>query len=324
MKIYFGDENEMKPLNFKKSKKAQFFSILAILIISLMFFSFEIFSVISERNVIKTRVSTMDNFLNSVEENLERQMFISGFRIIFLAENYITSTGDYINVDSVFNEAFFNGTIYGVNDSILLGATYDDLLISLNQKAKKINVDITLTNSTINISQDDPWNVKFTLTSDFVMEDKEGLAKWEKTQVISAFIPVTDFEDPIYVVNTLAKVSRKINKTIYEGNYVSGADVSNLLSHVNNGYYAENSDAPSFLKRLEGSVSADPNGIESFVNIPEISQQGITTYEKTTMDYIYFSTNNPPYYSVSGMPAWFYIDNEDDHLNKYQVSGLAS
>jgi len=300
-----------------KSKKAQLFSILAILIISLMFLSFELFSFIHQRGVIKTRISTMDSFLYSIEQNLERQVYISGFRILFLAENQITSTGNYIEVDKFFNEAFFNGTVNNVSSEILLGATYNDLINSLNQKASKINTEIILSNTTINISQDDPWHIKFSLVSDFIMRDKGDLAKWEKQQVISAFIPITGLEDPIYTVNSYAKVSRKINQTIYEGNYINEGDVSNLLSHVNNGYYAENSFAPSFLKRLEGNLSADKNGIESFVNLLEFSQQGIPTLEKSCIDYIYFSSNNPLYYNIAGMPSWFKIDYEDGHQEKY-------
>ncbi len=300
-----------------KTKKAQLFSILAILIISLMFLSFELFSFIHQRGVIKTRISTMDSFLYSIEQNLERQVYISGFRILFLAENQITSTGNYIEVDKFFNEAFFNGTVNNVSSEILLGATYNDLINSLNQKANKINTEIILSNTIINISQDDPWHIKFSLVSDFIMRDKGDLAKWEKQQVISAFIPITGLEDPIYTVNSYAKVSRKINQTIYEGNYFNEGDVSNLLSHVNNGYYAENSFAPSFLKRLEGNLSADKNGIESFVNLLEFSQQGIPTLEKSCMDYIYFSSNNPLYYNIVGMPSWFKIDYEDNHQEKY-------
>ena len=315
----------MKIKNKKMNKRGQIFTIISILLISLMFVSFELFSFIHERNVVKTRVSTMNNFLYSIEQNLERQMYISGFRILFLAENEITSTGEYIDVEDFFNAAFFNGTVNGdSNNSILVGATYDDIIFSLNEKSKKINVDIVLTNSSISITQEDPWFVKFTMTSDFIMQDKGDLAKWNKQQVISAFIPVEGFEDPIYTVNSYARVSRKISQTLYEGNYATDSDITNLLSHFDNNYYAANPSAPNFLKRLEGNLSANENGIESFVDTSEFSQQGISILTKSDIDYIYFSSNNPTYYSVSGMPSWFNIDSEDDHLTKYNVTELIS
>lgn len=290
------------------NKRGQFFSILVVLIVSLTFLSFELYSYLNEKDVIESRVSTMESFLNSVEENLERQMYITGFRILFLASGQITSTGEYISVDSFFDEAFFNGTIASEENDFLLGVRYVDLLESLNEKASKLNVNITLSNTVINVSQDNPWSVKFSMISDFVMEDKEGLAKWERKQEIFSYIPVKGLEDPVYTVNSYSKVSRKINKTVYEGNYVSGEDVGNLSKHVLGHYYTFNSNAPSYLKRLEGDLSSDSNGIESFVDVDEFFLQGIPVKTKSCVDYIYFSDNNPVSNVVSGMPSWFRID----------------
>lgn len=297
---------------------------IAVFLIILSFLSFEFFAFLQENKSVKTRVATMDSFLGSVEENLERQIYISSFRILFLAESEIVSTGGYIiDIDDFFQEAFFNGTVNGVPEtSVLPGATYDDLIDSLNDKATNINVDISLNNSKLYVLQSDPWNLNVTLVSDFLMTDKGDLARWEKVQMISAMIPITFFEDPIFTVNSLARISRKINRTIYDGNYVVGGDISNLEDHVDKGYYSANVNAPSFLMRLEGDLSPDPNGIESFVNIPELSAQGITTFSKTTVDYIYFSTNYPIHYGVTGMYSWFRIDSNDNHFVKYNVTGI--
>jgi len=308
-----------------KNKKSQIFTLLAIVMIALLFVSFEVYSFIHERNAIKTRVTTMKTFLNSVESNLERQMFISGFRILFLAEAEITSNGSYVNVNDFFNEAFFNGTVNGEpNNTILEGTTYDDILESINIKAAKINVNVTMTNPLVEIKHVDPWNIRFTLITDFIMSDKEGLARWEKVQNISAIIPIEGFEDPLFTVGSIGKVPRLINRTVYEGQYAWTVpiDVANLTDHVNKGLYAENPDAPSFLMRLEGNLSADLNGIESFVIIPDLSSQGLPIQDKTTIDHIYFSSNVPPSNHVQNMPIWFKIDNENNRAKKYQVSSL--
>ena len=271
-----------------KNKKAQIFSLIAITLIGLMFVSFEVYSAVDKRQTIGTRISSMESFLDSVESNLERQMYVSGYRIIFLAENQITTSGTYIgDVDDFFNEAFFNGTIYGVNDTILIGATYGDIINSVNEKSKKINVDVTFSNPKFYVEQTNPWYVRFTLESDFLMKDKSGLAKWERMQNISTMIPISGFEDPVYIINSNARISKRFNQTIYEGNYVNGNDVTNLLSHVNNDYYAANINAPNFLQRLSGNLSADPNGfgIESFVNTNKFIQEGIPVYDKSKIDY---------------------------------------
>lgn len=308
------------------NKRAQMFTLVSIAIISFMFLSFEIYTFIQEKNSVKTRVDTMNNFLDSIEENLERQLYITGFRIIFLAEADITTSGSYVDVDAFFEEAFLYGTVHGVpNNTFLAGVTYDDLIDSINEDSAKINVYISLSNTVISVSQDDPWNVRVDMVSDFVMSDREGLANWTKQQVLTAYIPVSGFEDPFYVVNSYARVSRKINKTIFEGHYVSGADVSNLSNHFANGYYAASTSAPNFLMRLEGNFSADPeeNGIESFVDITEFSEQGLTTYTKSVIDYIYFNpSNNPAHSAVLNMPEEFRIDDESGHYAKYNVTGI--
>ena len=183
-----------------------------------------------------------------------------------------------------------------------------------------MSLEISLENppNLISVSQSDPWNVNFSVGFNLVMQDKANLAKWERFQVVSVLIPVTGFSDPMYNVETYNKVPRLIEQTPYEGNYVNGVDKTNLISHIDNGYYAKNSNAPNFLMRLEGNFSADPNGIESFVIRPALSQQGLPTKEKSCIDYIYFSSTSPSYSSVSGVyESWFRID--DGHRIKYEV-----
>jgi len=291
-----------------KNKKGQIFTILAIVLIALMFVSFELLSIYQDRQTVKIRVTTMQSFMNSMEENLERQLFISGFRILFLAGEEITK-GNYIVVDDFFNETFFNGTINGVtNSTILEGATYNDIINSINNKSKKINVEVIIDNSTLDIRQIDPWNVQLTLSSDFVLQDKSGLAKWQKKQNITSSISVEHFEDPLYLINSNSQITRKINRTIYEGNYADGGDISNFSKHVSQGYYASNSDAPSFLNRLEGNLSADPNGIESFVDRAAFLAISLDPGAKSCVDHIYFSADDPSNSAVVGMPGIFRID----------------
>lgn len=298
-----------------KQKKGQLFTILTIMIIALMFISFEIYSTIRERDSIKTRVSSMDSFLDSIEANLQRQMYISGFRIIFLGEDYISTTGNYVNdMNTFFNEAFFNGTVSGVASNIMIGATYDDLVNSVNERAAKINVVVNMTNSNITISQDSPWYVKFEMLSNFVMEDRSGLARWAKVQNITAFIPVVGFEDPIYFVGSGTKYSKIISQTPYEGDYVSGGDYSNINEHICEGYYAANPDAPSFLDRLEGDVTtSSANGIESFVNTDFPDRIA----SRNSIDHLYFSGDSSGSDGISGLPSWVKLDAA--HRTKYQV-----
>lgn len=308
-------------LTLHRRKQGQIFTLLAIALILLLFVSVEIYSYIQEKKTIRERVETMDAFLQSIEKNFQRQIYISGYRIIFLAEVENIANGFYVaDLDDFFAQAFFNGTINGNQNNLMIGASYPDLVEAIREKAVKINANITLENTTISVSQEDPWYVKFVVSSDLVMTDLQGLAEWKREQNVTAYIPVEEFEDPIYVINTNG-LSKKIRKTPYDEHYNDDGLRTNLSLHFSGNFYANHSDAPSFLMRLAGNLSSDPqgNGIESFVDVQELDSQGIPVdWTKSVVDHIYFDSTNPtPGNTVSNMPAYFKIDV--GHEARYQI-----
>jgi hypothetical protein len=304
------------------NNKSQIFTLIAIALLVLFFVSYEVYSIAQDRHAIKTRISTMDSFLFSLEKNLEREIYVSGYRAIFLAEDKISKTGAYIpDMSSFIYEAFFNGTVSGNSSEILNGTTYSDILQSVNEKAGKINVNININNPQISISHESPWNVALIFSFDLEMNDNSNLASWKKHEDIKSLIEIEGFEDPIYLINTNGKVAYKFNRTIYEGNYVQAGNPENLNQHVLNRYYAENPDAPSFLKRLQGDLSADANGIESLADLSEFTKQGLVIQQKSIVDHTYFSSNNPASRNIQGLSSWFRLD--DAHLAKYNAAELA-
>ena len=128
-----------------------------------------------------------------------------------------------------------------------------------------------------------------------------------------------NFEDPLYLIGTNGIVSYKINQTPYE-TFVTGSDVTNLSNHVTGNYYTATNNSPSFLNRLEGNFSANENGIESLIYLPDFTNNGIIVLDKSVVDHIYFGTTNPSTSQVTGMPTWFKIDAANE--NTYNVSGI--
>ncbi len=300
------------------NNKAQFFTIIAILIISIFAVSFVVYDKMQNRDSVQKRVSTMNNFILSVEKDLQRQVYISGFRAIFVINKKILETGAFnSNVNASFEELFFNGTINQEQQEIMSGATFSDIQNSINLNADKMDVVVNLANPKITISQVEPWNVRVVLQADFQMIDKQGIASWNKTQTIEAFIPITSFEDPLYSLNTNNLVINNITRTPFTS-FAAGSDLTNLTIHATNSFYKESETAPSFLDRLEGKLSANQQGIESFVNLQKLSNQGLPITEKSVVDYIYFSSENPSASHISSMPAWFMIDN--NHKSSYNLS----
>ena len=296
-----------------------FFTLLVISLLFLFLITYTFYSNVQDRKAIQERIETMNNFVFSLEKDLPRQLYTSGFRVLFLLERRITETGEYItDLEDVFSEVFYNATIYGeTNDEIqqmMNGVTYSGILESTNQKADKINLKVNLTDPLLVISQDNPWSVKLNLTADLLIEDKSNLALWNLTSYsIVTYISIENFEDPLYIVETSGYVSNKFNKTIYN----VPVSIDDLPSHSQNSYYINSTLAPSFLDRLQGIKTANENGIESLVYLPELSAQGVSVKDKSCVDYIYFSSQNPPSQNIGGMPDWFKID--DEHLGLYGI-----
>jgi len=115
-----------------------------------------------------------------------------------------------------------------------------------------------------------------------------------------------------------------INKTIYDGNYTFKINdtwnVTNLLKHIENSLYTENSNAPSFLSRFEYDLSPSPYGIESMVNLKKFQGLGINE-DSSIIDYHYFPDDGNGDYRINVTPSWVKID--DEHRIRYNATGVS-
>lgn len=303
------------------NKKAQAFTIISIFIIGIIAITYSIENQSDKGNEMRTRVETVNNFVFSMKDDLERQLYTSGYRAIFIAEDNISRRGAYIDdFEKFFLGAVINGTGTKNASDVMEGAKISDIQENIKRDAEKMNIELNFSNVSVGVRQDSPWEVKIIMNFSYLIKDKSDLASWKGDESVSSGIGVTNFEDPMYSIETGGMLFSKINKTPYEGNYTSEGDVSNLEEHIDNKYYAANNKSPNFMSRFEGDFSADENGIESFVNIPDMSSQNMETEEKTVVDYIYFSNNESGYSTISGLPDWVRID--ENHLEKYQVENL--
>lgn len=276
---------------------------------------------VNQRQSTQKRVSTMNSFLDSAEKDLERQIYVSGYRIVLIFEKRVLDSNTYIpesDFNNLFSEAFFNGTIDHQNQDIMNGATYSALLSSIVNNAKKININFNLTNPSINITQEDPWRVAIVLTANLTMSDDSNLASWNKPITIKSYISIENFEDPVYLINTGKGIHNQFIKTPY---IFSSTNSENLSIHVQSSYYIASTDAPSFIDRLKGKLTSNQYGIESMVNLQKLSQQGITIVDdKSIIDHIYFSASSPSLCSPvpAGLPNWFKIDA--GHKTAYNIT----
>ena len=306
-----------------RNKRGVFFTTIVIIILALFYMSFTFYPKTEERKNVRERIITMNNFVFSIEEDMSRQIYISGHRAILSIESYILDQGNYIpDAEGALNEALINGTIYSQNMSLMEGYKLEVWKKRVTDLGDKLNLEVNYTILNVTIEQDNPWDVKISTTINISIEDKGKLASWKKVSIIISRVKVEGFEDPLYLINSNGLISNVIKKTKYSA-FVSGSDISNLSAHTTNSYYIASSSAPSFIDRLEGKLTSNQQGIESLIDVAQFSGQGVSPKDKSVVDYIYFSTNNPSSCTVTppGMPSWFKLD--DSHLSTYQVSWVA-
>ncbi|MBS3119331.1 hypothetical protein J4475_00750 [Candidatus Woesearchaeota archaeon] len=275
--------------------------------------------------VVQNRVLSINNFIQTVDNDIQRGVFIAGFRGVVSLTQYVTSTGLYLNsTQEQFREVFLDGTLFGDPQPLMQDSSFSDWASRISSEADKIGISAEFQVQDVQIYPVNPWLVEVNISVLAEYRDATNLAAWRQVKRSTALVNITGFEDVSFSVGSFGRLARVVNQTPYEGNYVQGTDTSNLRQHILYGLYAASNSSPSFLMRLGGNFSGSPYGIESFVYIPDFQAQEIPTYElvRSSIDYLYFS-------NVTGLQlnkinntfeSWLRID--DAHLQKYQVQSL--
>lgn len=302
------------------TKKAIFFTIISILLVGLILTSFSIvvgYKLRDKMNVIETRIMSMDGFIDDVDRDMERGLYISGFRSLLGLEQYIVTQGTFVtNISSAFNEVIMNGTYNSTIISIAEGSTFADWMGKIKTEAAKIGINVNFTVNNIKIYQAEPWSVRVDLNITLEVADERNTAKWNNTRNVTAKIGIEGFEDPLYIINSYGRVAN----LIFRANATNFNNDGVLIDHLLNSRYIASATGPNFLMRLEGRFNSDVNGLESLVNLAKFSAQEIPIYARSGVDYLYFSNSTLPYCTVNETASsysWFKLDT--DHLSAYSA-----
>lgn len=313
-----------------KGKKAMYFTIMTIvfLVIFLFFFlkpSYQELS--SAMPTVEMRVTGVNNFIKSVERDIERGLYISSFRALLSLESYLIQKGQFLtDADKSFKEALLNGTINGENATLMQSSKLGDWVNSMEKEGEKLNLHLNISIKNIDLYQKDPWHVAVGVNFSLFVNDATGIASWYRLGYKETSIDIVGFEDPLYIVNGLGRMTNAINKTIFENNYTykinTTWNVTNLLKHIENSLYTSHTDAPSFLMRFENNIAPSQYGIESLVNIKKLSEQDLEVDPTSSIvDYHYWSGAGNGNYRINFTPAWVKIDSA--HRVKYNVTAVS-
>ena len=303
------------------NKRGIFYTLAAIALTVVIIFTFSAYSTYNlsdKMEVIETRIETVNFFIKDVERDLSKGVYIAGFRTLLSFNQFITSNGTFLNnVNERFKESFLNGTINNQALSLMKDSTFTDWANKISAEATKIDINFNLTINDVKLNQSDPWNVDIGLNITLIISDKRNTSSWLRNRYLVSRINIIGFEDPLYVVNSKGRLTNPIIKSNIT-NFVVNGEVTNLLLHANNSYYIAHNDSPNFLMRFEGLLDNSSLGIESLVNLEKFQEQGLTTKDRSIVDYIYFGTKNTYNCRINNTPEWFKLDM--DHWEIYQVN----
>ncbi len=305
------------------SKKAIFYTTAAIaltIVIIVTYSSYSTYRLSDKMEVLQTRIETVNFFIKDIERDIDKGIFIAGFRTLLSFNQFIATNGTFVdNVNVRFKESFLNGTINNQPLSLMKDSTFTDWSNKISAEADKIDIKFNFVVNDVKINQTDPWTVDIGLNLSLDIRDKKNLSYWIRERYLTTRINIIGFEDPLYIVNSKGRVTNAIIKTNIT-NFVVNGKVGNLLIHTNNSWYIAHNDSPSFLMRFTGDLGNSSYGIESLVDLDEFQQQGLTLKDRSIVDYIYFGTQNTFNYRINATPEWFKIDQ--GHLDAYQVRNL--
>ena len=155
-------------------------------------------------------------FMDSVNEDFNRAAKIIGRRSIVACINHIIESGEGLNSaeDSIV-ELFENKTLNGNSSDIMDYSIYEWVNRS-DSIAQKRGFILERQIKNVAVSMEDPWNVMFHIDIYLKIEDQRGTFSYEKNVTKNIPVSIEGLEDPLYVLRTNNKISRKISKC--EGN----------------------------------------------------------------------------------------------------------
>jgi len=305
-------------------KRGFFYTIVTVLLILLLLvvlnFKFEHGTTQSERGV-KARVVSMNRFLKDLEDDLSRVSYITGYRALVGLVDYVIERGEYIDdVQTRLVEIFENGTVGGEQLQVLENHTFGEWVTRVQSIANSYAINLSVTLNSVEFRMVSPWSIDLSINISVLLLDSKGIASWNTSIAQTTSLSILGLEDPVYPIMSYGRVFNTINITPYSY-FVNGTNTTNLKRHINHSYYIASSVAPNFLMRLEGNFTASEYGIESLVYLPEFSAQGLVTYERSCVDYLYANASTRAVHIINNTyEDWFRLDTE--HLAVYQCEDI--
>jgi len=212
--------------NFKLKfgrRKGIIYSLLTLLLLTpsiiLMIMYFSSARIEGENLSNKIRADDLNSFQKSLLEDLSRSLKISTQRAILYADELIATTGKPLSDSSKnISEMVLYGTLDNKPVPSLLGSggstcnTVSCWKENYTTIAKQVGFDLSVDIVSVSIKPYDSWNLNSSAEIKISLNDTGTNSSISHTVTQSSKVPITGFEDPLYIIETNGKVSRLIKK----------------------------------------------------------------------------------------------------------------
>lgn len=273
-----------------KNKKGIFFTLIAILMVSVFFVALSprpTSDAIDTMKIQEFRIDSSDNFVRLVRHAyIPATLRTSSYLALEVLSDYQKSTGerfaDHDELEEKFAEVMTSGSLNGVPVEKMSGKALKTRLEDISNLSRStllINSRFSYSDYDVSLYQNNDtgaFQIGVNATISFFAGDT--LAKWDKAETYSIVFNSEDIEDPLYSVG-----SRNITKdgTVYTNRFrKTNATVWNLTTvfrQIDERLYYHNPKAPSILARFTNqSAPSECCGVESFINPNAMNHPNIT------------------------------------------------
>lgn len=305
------------------NKRGIFFTLLGIILVGLFIESFAFYVQYRQTramDAVEMRINSMNELLKSVNTDLQRALYISSFRAILSLTAHVTSTGNSLtSTESSFIRMLENGTVNGTYvEPLMVNQTIKNWTKKICALAQQIDVNLSIKIINLTVYQSSPWAVNVRTAVNLSLTDKKRTASWHKSSTITTAVDLETLEEPLYAILSNGVLHRSIAKS-----NVTSWNISSLKQHLVKNTYVANTNAPSFMLRLEGKFDASANGIETLIDTNEWLYRVGPVKHTSSVDYIYFSNRGNKNYSIHNITDKGYGDFrlDSDHVKSYNVLG---
>ncbi|MFC1800811.1 hypothetical protein ACFLYT_02015 [Nanoarchaeota archaeon] len=267
------------------NKKGFFFTIIALIIVSLLFMIFMGRGDVAQRTIApveESRIKVVNNYVRSAEDiYIKRMLVASSYKAIDEVIGYAKNLGEAPDDLNWFSNLMIDGKLNNINimgehslsDKLELLENVTFEMLHLNASFKPIEAKLFQNEAT------GPWRLGVNLS---VAVFVDGIiAQWNSTTIIEALIDIEGMNDPLIRYNT-DKDKWPISKTEFGSNWTG----NNTFVHLIEKTYKHEPRAPSFINRLMNlTPESECCGIESLI---DFSSLGLKVKNVSSVDYCYW------------------------------------